>query len=237
MNQHQKGRKTLVTVHGYAGDAHQITGNLPSIEHHELPIVIFSPLDSPINKMGPHICRHGGKRAYTGQDSLDRQLIHMRMMLEYDFDFYLAHDSDSLLLSKEIPEYVYSHPYEVFSNQVIDPRINWPQFGPNFHKPLPAIAMQPPYFYSRDSLEKMVAVGPGIKMCPTCPFIDWYMVQLVYAAKLKHSRFMNCVSCGTSHPEGLDTALKAIAQGANFVHTSKSPAVRKAMQRTWDKRK
>lgn len=235
MNQHELNRSTLITVHGYAGDQHQIVGNLPSIEHHKLPIVVFSPEDAPITHMGSHICRTGGKRAYVGQDSLDRQLIHMRMMLEYKFDFYLMHDSDSLLLSPEIPAYVYTHPHEVFSNEVNDFRVDMPIYGPEFHKPLPQIAMQPPYFMSRRSLERMVEVGPTIKMCPVCPFIDWYMVQLVCAAGLNHSRYLQCVSFESTTPGGVEILKAHVSRGCNFVHYVKRPEIRKLLQDLWNK--
>jgi len=238
MNQHVPGQKTLITIHGYAGDAHQIVGNLPSIEHHQCPIVIFGTEDAPIYGIGPHICLNGGKKAYIGQDSLDRQLIQMRMALKVardgKFDFLLMHDSDSITLCPELPDILYRHPKEVFSNEVNDFRQAMPEFGPEFHKPLPPIAMQPPYFMSTDNLERLVAVGPTIQMCPVCPFIDWYMVQLVWAAGVNHSRFPNCVSHETTTPRGEDLVAQHVQQGATFIHYSKRPEVRARMQGIYD---
>ena len=231
MNQHKpENGKTLVVVHGYKGDEGQIVGNLPAIEHHDLPIVIMSPWDSPIKTMGPHICREGGKRAYTGQESLDRQLEHMKMMLDYDADFFLCNDSDSFLLNPEIPQILYNHRHEVFSNEVIDPRV------PDCHAPLPHIAMQPPYFFSRESLERMVRVGHECKAHPVTPFIDWYYVQLVYAAGLRHTNFPKGMSCETRSDHGKSVMEQKVFQGAEFIHSVKEGHFRERLQHIWQSR-
>lgn len=227
MNQFKEGQRTIVFVHGYKGDQGQIEGNMPAIEHHQLPIVILSPWDSPIKEMGPHICREGGKRAYIGQESLDRQWEHMKIMLDYDWDFALCNDSDSFLLNPEIPQILYNHPNEVFSNEVIDPR---PDSG--MHAPLPHIAMQPPYFFSRDCLKRMVAIGNTdvVKAHHVTPFIDWYYVQLVYAAGVKHSSFPKGMSCETRSEHGKSVMADRVRKGAEFIHSVKEAAFREHLQ-------
>lgn len=175
MNEH-----TLVTVHGYAGDQHQIEALMPWYVHHECPVIIMSPDDSRVT-IAPHICRYAGQRAYIGRESLDRQVLHMKMALQYDFDFYLMNDSDSFCVSPELPRYLYDESHFFWSNECGDPRTH-----PTL---LPRIAMQPPYFVSRKNLEKMVEVAPRVEMHPITPYIDHFMLQLVYAAGLEHRPF------------------------------------------------
>src|SRR6185503_2968878 len=106
-----------------SGDEGRIRMLLPYYEHHECPVVIMSPSDAPIKAMGPHICRQAGKRAYTGQTSLDRQRDHLRILLEYPFKHYLLNDSDSCCFEPEIPHYLYDDCDNVFwSNEVPEPR-------------------------------------------------------------------------------------------------------------------
>lgn len=231
----------MVSVHGYEGDKNQIQELLLAYEHHECPVVILSPTDSQIHGIGPHICRVGGLRAYTGQKSLDRQWAQMKILLEYPFDFYLMNDSDSFLITKEIPQYLYDRSDTFFSNEVDDFRVTMPQFGPNFHKPLPQLAYQPPYFMSRITLERLVAVSHKIIACPTCPFIDWGMVQVCYEAGVKHARFHLCASCENSTPLGKAVMRQQVSEHqAQFIHSVKTGEVMRDLvnlyHSTWDRR-
>jgi hypothetical protein len=230
MNQHLPGQKTVMFTCGYAGDKDQIKVLRPMYEHHKLPLVILSPSDSQIHGIGPHICRHGGKRAYIGQDSLDRQYEHFKIMLDYEFDFVLMNDSDSFVIEPNLPQYLYDNPDTVFSNQVDDfrkPGQIWPgnkePWPDDYHAGYPLIAMQPPYFFSRVALEKIVATCKGIVACPICPFIDWYFVQVVYKAGLKHAPFKTGASCETVTPLGRRVMEQCIVErGATFLHAIKS---------------
>jgi hypothetical protein len=228
---------TLIVVCGYTGDAGQIDALLPMFEHHQRPILILSPEDSKIEKVGHHLCQWAGKRAYIGQDSLDRQHEHMALALEKPFEWYLFNDADSFCLTPEIPADYYRYKDTVWSNEVADFRIpgetwtdangsvTWPD---NYHAGFPLIAMQPPYFMSRWALEKMVRFGNGIKACPITPFIDWYMVQCVVAAGLRHFPFrdrfgkLEGASCETITENGLLTMERCIREGARFIHSVKS---------------
>lgn len=170
---------TLVTVHCYAGDALRVLNHMPCYLHHQIPVIIMSPEDSKVEITGL-ICRFSGRRAYIGQESLDRQASHMRMALEYPFDFFLMNDSDSFCVSPEIPNILYKRAKEgvVWSGEVKDPRPH--------ASPYPKIAMQPPYFLHRWSLEKMVALSGRIPAHPVTPFIDWWMLALTCEAGLQH---------------------------------------------------
>lgn len=237
MNQHKPGQKTLISVHGYAGDRHQIDQLLPYYEYHQCPIVVMSPQDSQIHGVGPHICRAAGKRAYIGKDSLDRQWAQMKILLEYPFDFYLMHDSDSFVATPDIPQYVYDRSDTFFSNEVDDfrrPGESWqgmPPWPKDYHKGHPLIAMQPPYFMSRRTLEKLVAASDGIVACQTTPFIDWGMVQVCVAAKVKHARFNLCASCETVTPLGRAVMRQCVGERqAQFLHAIKSGDVAKELR-------
>jgi hypothetical protein len=187
---------TLITVHGYAGDAHQIEAFMPWYLHHEAPVIVMSPYDAYISKINAAptvITRSGGFKGYIGQASLDRQRIHLEIALEHKFGFYLLNDSDSLCLSPEIPKYLYEESNFFWSNEVGEPRPH--------ASPYPKIAMQPPYFVSHANLEKMVAVAPKISAHHITPYIDWYMLALVCEAGIEHRSFWDKeVDHGTRHP-------------------------------------
>jgi hypothetical protein len=192
---------TLVAVFGYghsqvrpddwdykqSGDEGLIRMLLPYYEHHKCPVVIMSPSDAPIKVMGPHICRQAGKRAYTGQQSLDRQRDHLRILLEYPFKHYLLNDSDSCCFEPEIPRYLYDDCDNVFwSNEITEPRPH--------ESPYPKIAMHPPYFLTRKTMETMLSVADRITAHPITPFIDHYMLQLVCESGVQHKSFLDYIT-------------------------------------------
>ena len=169
---------TLITFHCYQGDKAQVEFLLPEARKHGCQIVVFSPEDSKVIIPGVE-CRHAGKRAYIGQDSLDRQRYHLSMILEYPQQFYLMNDADSMCLSPEIPRYFYDHSWRtIWSNEVVEPR-------PHLTPGLPKIAMQPPYFMSRETLF-MFLTAPLVLAHTITPYIDWWMMAQTYSALLKH---------------------------------------------------
>jgi hypothetical protein len=230
-----QGVKTIVSVHGYKGDEHQIRALLPCYEHHKLPIVILTPTDSRIPEMGPHICRFGGLREYVGAKSLARQLEHWKILLEYDATHYLCNDSDSFCVSAQLPQYIYDEDV-LWSNEVSD----------MFHvRPatytLPRLAFQPPYFFSRGILERLIAAAPLVVFEPQTPFIDWYFMAVAHAGGIPHKNFRDGISCGTAdssiHPTAKDGGLGLRAMtnavqnhGAIFLHAVKSAQVRRQME-------
>lgn len=213
---------TLVTVHGYAGDAHQIRNALPAYEHHKCSVVIFSPVDSKIEKMGPHICHFAGKRAYTGADSLIRQKLQMEAMLTYPFNWFLANDSDSMCLSPKIPDYLYREPDVLWSNEVSDMMhhrsadYKWPR-----------LAFQPPYFMSRRVIERLLTVTDDMPYDAQTPFIDWCMMAWAIASGCPHKNFIDGASYPTRNsPEGLNVMRGVVRnRGKVMVHSIKDPRV------------
>lgn len=233
MTQHNPGRNTIQAIHGYQGDIGQIQALMPVYEHHNLPIVLLSPWDAPIKTMGPHICREAGKRAYIGQDSWDRQHDQLKVLLDYQFEWALLNDSDSFVLEPNLPDYLYQDDNVVWSNEVDDFRIpggTWPgvdQPWPlDYHKGLPLIAMQPPYFLSRKALEKIVVASEGLVACPITPFIDWWWVPACDKAHVKHARFAGCASCENSTDMGKAVMRQCVKErSATFIHSVKTKEV------------
>ncbi len=231
-------KDTRIVICCYEGDAHQL--HMPGYLQHGCPVTVMSPDDSRAVFDIPGVdCAHAGKRAYIGQESLDRQREHMRLMLTYPENFFLCHDSDSIVLDARLPDYLYDEPDVVWSNQVNDAI---PEHQETFLKDWPHVAFQPPYFLSRGAIESMLAVAddPRCAASPVMPFIDYYMVQLTMVAGLKWARFRDCLSCpvaadprklGTLIPMHVETyamgwriALDGISKGANILHSVKDPA-------------
>jgi len=232
-------RKTLVSVHCYAGDQQQVVELMPVFEHHRCPIVIMSPEDSKIERMGRHSCRFAGKRAYVGQDSWDRQHLQLKILLEYDFDWYLLNDSDSLILSPQIPEYLFDDPEILYSNEVTDFRVPGQVFegirwADDYHAGYPLIAMQPPYFMSRQVLERLVAASAGLQACPVTPFIDWWFVPACEHGKIKHLPFRHGASCETVTQNGLLVMLDCVTKRkATCIHAIKSGEILRTLQKAY----
>lgn len=175
---------TLISVHGYTGDVDRVTRHMPLYLHHERPVLILSPEDAPILRTGVpgNIGYHAvGKRAYIGQFSLDRQHEHLKVLEREPFDWFLANDSDSFCIPPRIPLYLYERPDIFWSNEVPEPRPH--------ASPLPKLALQPPYFFHKSSLSKMLEFAPGIVMHPITQYIDHYMLQLTHAAGVRHETF------------------------------------------------
>lgn len=220
---------TRVAICAYAGDQHQVIKSLGVYLHHKCPVVVLSPEDSKAEIRYPGIeNRFAGKRAYIGQDSLDRQRLHLQLLLTFPENHFLVHDADSMCLSPEIPAYLYREPDVVWSNLVND---DIPEHLPEFatRDNWPHVAFQPPYFLSRKTIQKMLSVAdhPGVKASPIMPFIDFYFVQLTMTAGLPYRRFTHCVSC-SDHPSLLGTEImsKQVREdGAVFIHSVKRPEV------------
>lgn len=215
-------KNTLIAVCGYAGDAALIRKFLPFHEQHECPVIIMSPTDSPILKMRNHICRHAGKRAYIGQDSLTRQIDYMKILLnDYPHEHFLLNDSDSFCASAELPRQWYDDCDGVlWENQVEDPRTHESKY--------PKWAFQPGYFLNRATMERMVAVAGLCPAHPITPYVDHFMVQLTYEAGLRHRPFTDAehgsreVFCGDDPWKQLEHRIKYC--GAVAMHPIKNLA-------------
>jgi hypothetical protein len=210
---------TLVVACGYEGDSHQIKNNLPYLMHHKCPLLVLSPDDSPIVARNPSIwTRTGGKRAYIGQDSLDRQIAHLKILLEHPFKHFLVNDSDSVCLSPRIPDYVYKKDV-LWSNEVDDSFHQRPEADYKF----PRLAFQPPYFMSRNVIQGLLSVADRVKANPTTPFIDWCMMAWAVEGGVPHASYPDGISCPSSDNHSLNVMWNAVARnGKIFVHSIKT---------------
>lgn len=212
---------TRIAICCYAGDQHQIIKVLGIYLHHQCPVVVLSPEDSKAEINYPGIeNRFVGKRCYVGQDSLDRQRLHLQELLKFPENHFLINDADSMCLSPKIPDYLYAEPDLVWSNIVND---GIPEHQSAYPMRFPHIAFQPPYFLSRKTIGALLAVAGDIVANPILPFIDHYMVQLALRAGLSYRSFRDGVSC----PISWDTPSKTVAlngvrnEGLVFIHSVK----------------
>lgn len=231
---------TVVSVHCYQGDAHMVEEAIAvgAHVHHQRPVLILSPIDSPVIINDPRVeCAQAGLRAYVGPTSLERQLAHMKLLLQRPENFFLMHDADSVSLDPVIPHYLYANPDIVWSNLVINDQ---PEHQPYFPSDWPRVAFQPPYFLSRKTMQAMVDVAgvhPFTSPSPMMPFIDFYMVQLTMCAGLQWQRMRDALSFPISvnklgptptpdqrsrYVQGFRLALNAVKrEGANVLHSIK----------------
>ena len=228
---------TRLFIHCYAGDAVMIIDAMDCIQMHRLPITVMSPEDHPAAIHYEGIDNvHAGKQAYIGQDSLDRQILHMKAMLNYPEEWFLCYDADSFFLDPEIPAYLYQDKNVLWSCQLGD---GIADHQPFFEEGWPHIALQPPYFMHRSVCEKLIAVAddPRCKASPMMPFIDFFMLQLVMVANVPWKRFLGCINSGVevstrrrhiTVPElvrespAFNRAVDLVNEGGVVIHSMKS---------------
>jgi hypothetical protein len=240
---------THVSVHCYEGDGHQVRDAMELYLHHQCPLTIISPTDSQVVIDGVE-CRFAGQRegsikthvfsssgdmkprtVTAGPIANQRQIEQMKLLLTYPEKFFLMNDADSFCLSPEISQYLYDSPDIIWCNYVEDPlgenRPGYDGYPPEF----PFCAMQPPYFMSRASMEKLIAVSGSIVPNKIMPWIDHFMIQLAFAAKIKVERFTDSVAADVDrYPQYMPETLNLIQNyGRVFVHSSKSPTTWKPM--------
>lgn len=169
--------RTVVAVCCYQGDSPQVVNALEMYKHHGCPLVILSPKDSPVEFKGIKAAQFG-RRAYIGQDSLDRQRFYMKYLLDnFSSDFFLLNDSDSFCVSAEIPAQAYAESANsIWAGIITESRPHT--------SPYPKLALHPPYFFNRESLVKMLKVAESIKAHPVTPYVDWYMLAIACEAGL-----------------------------------------------------
>lgn len=204
---------TLVAVHCWQGDALLVEAFFPQYRHHQCPVVVLSPADSPVVIEGVE-CRSAGRRGYFGQESLDRQREHLKLLLEYPQTHFLLNDADSMCLSPELPTYLYENAENtLWSNEVRESRPH--------PSPYDKIGVHPPYFLTRSTIEKMLAVGP-VEAHPITPFIDHMMLQLACEAGVAHRSYPD----GKSFPAWRHGAIPETKElGHDYVHEQASTGV------------
>ena len=228
-------KNTRIVVCCYDGDQCQVIRALDNYLQHQCPVVVLSPEDAKAEVRYPGIeNRFGGKRAYIGQDSLNRQRLHMQLMLTFPEEYFLVHDADSVCLTPELPAYLYAEPDILWSNLVND---DIPGHKDAYPEGFPHIAFQPPYFFSRKTLEGLLTGTEGVVANPTLPFIDHFLPQLAVATGWGYRGFPDGASCSTdpSLPCGEQILAKLVRESGHvFLHSIKR---REVLDRLMEERK
>jgi len=219
----------LVSVHCYQGDAHQVRMNMAYYEHHQAPVVIVSPEDSPVGDMGPHWCRSAGQKGYTGISTWKRQKVQMQLLFDMpgNFNWFLMNDADSFCLTPKIPEHLFPDDNTLYSNLVNDFRrpgetsfgVTWPI---DYHVGYPLFAAQPPYLVHRHALKRIIAAVDNVPDEQITPNIDWLMVCAPHRAGVKLAGLPGA-SCETITDNGRAVMRECIIKrGATFIHAIKN---------------
>lgn len=173
--------ETCIAVHCYQGDAELVKRAMPIHKAHGCDVVCLSPADSPVNIPGAQ-CQFAGKKAYIGELSWIRQREQLKILMTYPHRFFLLNDADSFCVSAKIPERLYSESHAaLWSNLVPEPRPH--------ASPYPKFAAQPPYFCSRESLQKIIEAYSKVPLHPITPYIDFAMLAWACEAGLRLRAF------------------------------------------------
>lgn len=172
---------TVISVHCYQGDADLVRRAMPIHCAHGCPVIVLSPEDSPV-VIQTHWAKHLGKRAYIGADSWTRQHEHLKYLLTFPQKYFLLNDADSFCVSAHIPKQLYLEADNtLWSNEVAEPRPH--------ASPYPKIAAQPPYFLTRDSIQRMLQASARVPVHPITPYLDYAMFAWACEAGLQHRAF------------------------------------------------
>lgn len=223
---------TLIVVCAYSGDLDQVRNNMPVYQHHKCPVVVMSPTDAPVTSEWSSVdVRHVGLKGWIGPQTLIRQKLMMEEMLKFSFEYFFAHDADSLCLSPEIPKYLYDNPEACWANVVTDTNPG--------ESLLPKVALQPPYFFSRRVIEKMVSCFDHLPTSYTSgrtpegwPLpapnncIDHLILQMACGGGVPFLNFHTGASFETNSDHGAEVMAGLVRDyGKTILHSIKKPEV------------
>lgn len=147
---------TLVVVHCYEGDKDQVDTFLPFWLHHGAPVLLLSPADSKVKVEHPGVkYASAGKRGWKGQQTLARQLRHWKLALKEPQNWIFLNDADSMCITPELPDYLYSDPNKFWCNVLCHENEHLESDKPN---------LNPPYFMHRDVLKALVKAADAIQI-------------------------------------------------------------------------
>jgi len=228
----------LVVVHCYAGDASQVEAFLPEYLHHGSSVLVLSPTDSPVRIYHPDVtCGVGGLVGWKGTHTVQRQVIHWTGAAKYPHDWYLLHDSDSVCLSRDLPEYLFEDPEVFWANVIGVDRslVGTPaDVGVNF---------QPPYFFSRSTLHQLIQQAEVLEIPPGSAIVephDWnnaidgFYVQLV--RNLLRLPYKTYPDGATTWPPDTQDLARDVASGARFLHGVKDRETLDHLLTLWNER-
>lgn len=221
---------TLVAISAYAGDLHQVENNLGLYGHHGTQMIVLSPEDAPIVRVSDPkvICLVAGRKCWAGPEALTRHILFMEILSRFQHRYFLFNDADSFCLSPKIPAYLYERDV-IFSNEVLDTNPGTSM--------LPKIAMQPPYFFSRNCLAGMLRTkdklptsyygeqktpeGWPLPIPTHCP--DHLMLQLAHGSGFAHENYRDGASFETNSSHGLNVMSDLVRNhGRVMLHSVKT---------------
>lgn len=183
-------KNTRVAVSCYAGDLKQVEQSIGLYTHHECPVTLLSPEDAPVIINYPGVDhKHAGKRGQLGPDAWARHMAFLKILVnDYPEDHFLIHESDSFCLDPKIPAYLYKEPYTVWSNNGVSTPEHWPGFPEGSAK----MSFQAPWFFSRQTIKRMIAVEHKVPYHPNLEWVDLLLSRLTEEADLPWKCFEAC---------------------------------------------
>lgn len=208
---------TLTVVHCYEGDKAQVEQFLPFWLHHDTPVLVLSPADSKVRIEQPGVLNgSAGKKGWKGQHTLIRQIRHWKLALKQPQNWFFLNDADSMCLSRELPEYLFSDPYKFWCNVLCHEWEHQEDDHPN---------LNPPYFMNRDVLKALVKEAEGLEIPeePGQDPHDWGQAIDGFYTHLVLNRlqipYENFPDGATTWPRGLSEMMEAVERrGARMIH-------------------
>lgn len=211
---------TLVVVRAHRESQARVRESFRSWTHHGCPVVVMSPIDSPVTLIEEGLsCLQIGQAAYFGHLMLERLRLELQWMSQQPHKYFLVHEWDSFCLSPQIPEICYSENQQgtIWFNEVRDPRPH--------ESPYPKIALHAPWFFSKDVIVRMLAVADKIPMHPITPFSDWYSLAMACEAGVEARPWAIIEIGGQRNAETVDGHERARHRGWCMIHPVKEQSV------------
>lgn len=152
---------TLIVVHTYKGNEQRVRDLMPWWTRHEQPVLVLSPAfelnyvdengQEHVPGTDPSVSfdqsgatfRAAGAAGWKGSHTIHRQIEHWKIAAEYERDWYMMFDDDSICVSRDLPEYLYEDKRTFWSNEIGTHYLNY----------------EPPYFFSREVLLMLIAAA------------------------------------------------------------------------------
>jgi hypothetical protein len=224
---------TLVVVHCYQGDQHQVQMLLPNFTHHGCPVLLLSPEDSPVSMVHPQVeYASAGLRGWKGPQTVHRQVAHWKLALARPQSWFFLNDSDSLCLTPDLPGYLYSDSSKLWCNVLCHEDVHLETDQPN---------LNPPYFMHRRVLEQFVAKADEVSdNIPQDAFLephDWgqaidgFYTMMANELQIPYGDFPDGI---TTWPRGIMGMVDGARYGARILHGVKTRTHLRLVQAAYD---
>lgn len=215
---------TLVAVHCYKGDREQVVYTLPKYQHHGCPVLVLSPDDSRVKLAGVRN-KSAGQAGWKGLHTIERQIAHLRILADHPERYFLLHDADSVCLAEDLPRYLYDPANEhiFWSNEGCDSVIRKLRGEWTAQDELNQ-TLQPPYFFSRDVLHKVLEVAEvALSLAHAESGIDQFYAEAVKQAGLERRPYPDGIHRETRHLNELARVYyMARVYGTCMIHSVKT---------------